>query len=381
MIDFKNPRASLKTQNLAFKVMSAASALLGAGLLFPSSANAIQLTNARGFNAIIFGDLNASGGDTEGRLAVGGDMILPGSYSVGDCSSGSIICEYPGNSLPQSTDGSRIDLVVGGDIIGNASWGMNSGSASIGGNINGVSITTVPGSPNVIVDGLGANIPFDFATTEADLISDSAFLSTLPETAGTTVTNNWGELILQGTDPNVNVFNITAAEWTSSVWRRTIDVPEDSQVVINVSGETVNISGGDMVFAPLYCSGWQCPEVSEYSGRTLVNYYEATTINISGFEHEGSMLAPLAELIVSGGGINGQTVVASANTSNGFEFHYRDFGGDFLDDDLFPETPTDPDPDPDVVEVPEPGTMLGLLGLGVLGLGSIFRKAKHQSRV
>jgi len=383
MINLNNFSAPMKTFSQASKTIGAASALLAATLLFPLSANAIQLTNGQGFNAIIFGNLEADGGDTEGRLAVGGNMLLSGSYSVGDCSSGPIICGEEGNSL--SPEGSRIDLVVGGDITeisGDVNWGMNSGSARIGGNINGVNISTVAGSPNTIVSGLGANIPFDFATTAANLIADSASLSGLPNTAGTTVTNNWGDLVLKGTDPNLNVFNITAAEWTgdgtTNVWRRTIDVPESAQVVINVSGETVNISGGDMV--------------GKYTGQTLVNYYEATDINISAFEHEGSMLAPNAKLTISGGAINGQTVVASANTSVGFEFHYRNFGGSFLDDRLFPSTSTDsdsdsdidstpitPDPGSDIAEVPEPATALGLLGLGALGLASgIFRKTKQS---
>ncbi len=384
MININNFSAPMKKLSQASKTIGAASALLAASLLFPLNANAI---NGQGFNAIIFGDLNASGGDTEGRLAVGGDMLLPSSYSVGDCSSGPIICAEPGNSLPRSTDGSRIDLIVGGDITGNANWGMNSGSARIGGNINGVSITTASGSPNTIVSGLGVNIPFDFDATKTNLIGDSASLSTLLDTVGTSVERTAWSLTLAGTDPDLNVFNIDAATWAGSTgFTRYIDVPEGSQVVINVSGETVDISGGQVNFGtagcldPIFGIFPSCQNPIEAASNTIVNYYEATTINMNGFEHQGSMLAPTATLTISGGAINGQTVVASANTSNGFEFHYRNFGGSFLDDSLFPNTSTDPDtgsentdstpttPDSgsDIAQVPEPATVLGLLGLGAL---------------
>ncbi|WP_017660597.1 choice-of-anchor A family protein [Baaleninema simplex] len=339
-------------------------------------ANAFQLHNGLGFNAIVFNDLLAESGDTEGRLAVGGNLKLPGSYSVGDCSSGTIICSKPGNVLERSIDGSRIDLVVGGDITGSAAWGMNSGSARIGGNISGVDITTVPGSPNTIVDGLGNNLPVDFADLKADLRRDAHLLSTLDTTDGTAVTATPWSLVLKGTNSDLNVFNIDADTWAGSTGlTRYIDVPDGAKVIVNVAGERVDISGGQLNFGSEGCldpafagiPGVKiCGDPEDFSTRMLVNYYEAKTINLSAFDHQGSLLAPTANLSVSGGSVNGQSIVESAQARSGFEFHYRGNGGEVLDvSEMFPEDGGD---NGDVTEIPEPSLLLGLLGVALMGV-------------
>ncbi|MDD3546427.1 MAG: choice-of-anchor A family protein, partial [Kiritimatiellae bacterium] len=71
---------------------------------------------AHDFNALIFGDFTAAGGDTDGRLAVGGNADIPASYSVG------IVID--GHPLPDYFGGSTDIFIVGGNLNDGA-WGVN----------------------------------------------------------------------------------------------------------------------------------------------------------------------------------------------------------------------------------------------------------------
>lgn len=293
---------------------------------------AATLTNAYGFNAFIFGDLSASGGDTEGRLAVGGTMTVTGGYSVSGCSSPDCTVEVaPSGSQPQS-NGTRDDLVVAGNINhgGGApvSWSQLSGNARVGGAVDpNVNISFIGG--NQLFEGvLGSALGVDFAAAESALLQDSATLSALSST-GNVVTDTTNTLTLQGTNSGLNVFNLTADQWGGSAKSRYIDTPLGSQIVINVSGLNVDLASGILQFGaegcldPIFSINPACQANTDYAPNVLVNYFEATTISMSAFEHQGAVLAPLATLDASGGSINGQTVLASADTDTGFEFHFR----------------------------------------------------------
>ncbi|MBP7637709.1 MAG: choice-of-anchor A family protein [Kiritimatiellae bacterium] len=66
-------------------------------------------TLATNFNALIFGDLSAAGGDCEYRLAVGGTATFTIGYSVGQ--------PVYGLPLPVYTNAETDILIVGGDLI------------------------------------------------------------------------------------------------------------------------------------------------------------------------------------------------------------------------------------------------------------------------
>lgn len=334
---------------------------------------AATLSNALDFNAFIFNNLTTSGGDTEGRLAVGGNLTVNSSYSVSGCSS--LDCtrvDNQPNSQPQS-NGTRDDLVVGDDILNSGtntvSWGQLAGNAKVGGSVaSNVSISVT--APNQLITNAGAgNVGVNFNTQAMALRQDSLNFSNLSMN-GTVSTDTATTLTLLGSDPNLNIFNITANQWGGSSKSRFIDVPQNSQVVINVSGGNVNLSGGTFNFgvencsAPIFMMSPVCKNRLDFAPSTLVNFFEATTIDYATFEHEGAFLAPLAYFMSNGGVINGQAVMSSATVMNGFEFHFRANNGKEIN---IPQ------------EIPEPSTVLG--SFVVLGLLVTFQKSKNVDAI
>ena len=322
------------------------SAIIGFNLLASSEAFALSnsdtggLNNALGFNAFVFNDLTATGGDTEGRLAVGGNLTVNNSYSVSGCSSPD--CDTvtgAAGSQPQS-NGTRDDLVVAGDILTNSSstvsWGQEAGNARVGGSVaSDVNITFTNTNGNSLFQNVGAaNVGVDFAAQAHALLRDSTLLSQYGST-GTVTTDNANFLTLEGTDQNFNVFNLTAAQWGGSGKTRTIDVPQHSKVLINVDGATITLSGGEFNFGEDGCrpaifndpNAPVCEDPLDFSPNTIVNYSQAHQIDLDGLTHEGSFLAPRARLIVVGGVINGQSVLDEVEATSGFEFHFRENNG------------------------------------------------------
>lgn len=306
-----------------------AAALIAAPLVLPLPAAALQLSAAGEYNALIFGDLTATGGDTEGRLAIGGDAALISSYSVGQCTSGAL-CADPANVLAADATGTRADLLVAGDLSGDADFALVTGNAVIGGSkAAGVDITVAPGDPYAVYSGVG-NVSswLDFAAAETALKADSLSLAAMSSNG--TVTDDGWAVTLTGTDPDVNVFTLDAAVWGRNALSRYIDVPAGAAVIINISGAAATLSGGTVFFGETGCFGASCADVVDGAARTITNFYEATTVTLSQLQFEGSLLAPLALLEAVGGQINGQAIAASASLSGGIEFHYRQELGEVL---------------------------------------------------
>ena len=328
--------------HLAFPHLASSRAafVLAAGLLVAplAPAQAASLSEAGGFNALIFGDLGASGGDTEGRLAVGGDLTVQGSYSVGGCSSPDCERRFDGSSQPQSY-GTRDDLVVGGALLNSGgatvSWNQPAGNVVVGGAIApSVSITSAEPTNTVSQNVGDVSGHFDFAAAQSGLIAASGALAGQAAT-GAIVQDDASYLALKGTDPDLNVFDVTAPQWNSTSYGklRIIDVPAGSRVLINVAGTAIDAMTGAVYFGAADCFSLNaCEAATDYAPNVMVNYYEALVLEMSQFEHQGSVLAPLAALVASGGAINGQSILAAATSDTGFEFHFRDdLGADFSD--------------------------------------------------
>ena len=87
-----------------------------------------------------------------------------------------------------------------------------------------------------------------------------------------------------------------------------ISVPSGATVIINVNGVTDQFEG-----ANISLSGTTADKV-------LFNFYQATSVTLSGIELKGSLLAPLATLYASGGQTDGNVMVAGINVTNGFAY-------------------------------------------------------------
>ncbi|HEY4432288.1 MAG TPA: choice-of-anchor A family protein, partial [Paenibacillus sp.] len=172
---------------------------LGAGVVEASSSSILGIAGK--YNVFILGDVTTLS-DTEGRFAAGGNVTLT-NYSVGDRLSAA--------EIPLADT-----LVVGGNLT------FNNGSV-YGNIVHGGSFT---GNVTILSGGTRTTgNPIDFAVVGQSLKDKSAELAALPEN-GTTV-YQYGGLTLTGTDPVVNVFNVSGND-VSNNNGFTIKVPSGS---------------------------------------------------------------------------------------------------------------------------------------------------------
>ncbi len=276
------------------------------------------LTVGENFNALIFGDLTTTGGDTEGRLAVGGTARFDAAvgYSVG-------IAEY-GERIPP-LNGTADMLIVGGDLY-DGLFQVN-GNIVYGGTrfgpvrypVNGnttrqVQPVTFTSSGNVADDGSGKT----FDTLQQQLELTSAMIASMDNRG--VVTNDLDKtdsiMTFIGNDAVLNVFNVNAADWSGSQMDILIIAPAFSTVVFNIHGSSVELSNGAIRLTGVT------------NDRILFNYVNASLLRTTGFTHEGAVLAPYADGTFSGGAFEGFGVFGgSVVTSNGFEFHHYPFRG------------------------------------------------------
>ena len=278
-----------------------------------------QMTIAQDFNAIIFGDFTATGGDTEGRLAVGGTASLPPGYSVGLTVMGKVI---------PPVNGTADMLIVGGDLYEPGNYADINGNVVYGGTHTGViryntGSNTVRRVNPVTLDANG-NVPNDhsgatFADIYQHLCLASAMIASMDDRGVVSEELDKTDHIISfvGNDPVLNVFNVDASVWSGYQIDTVIDAPEYSTVVFNIHGSHVELSNG-----AIRLTG------GVTNDRILFNYADATEITTSGYEHEGSVLAPHANGNFSGASFEGFGFFGgSVTTSTGFEFHHFPFRG------------------------------------------------------
>lgn len=231
----------------------------------------IDFGTAKDYNLFVILDATQPSSDTQGKVAVGRNASF-GSYSIGD----------------QLSSNSGDVLIVGNDLT------FTSG-AVYNGNVVYGDTTNLPISA-VSIDGtLRRDNPINFATAKVYLENLSTTLSGYTVTG--TTTKEWGGITLSGTDPYLNVFNVAGAD-LSSANNVSIEVPNGSVVLVNISGTTISWTGG------LTVSGTTVNNV-------LYNFYEATQLTIQGIDVKGSILAPLAAVNFVSGVQNGQMMCSS----------------------------------------------------------------------
>jgi|GEM_PF-912967 len=294
--------------------------LVKTGVFVPGHTGPSSITNVFGlagqFNALIFGDLHASNGDTEGRLVVEGSMTINGGYGVGTASAG--------HQMPVFSNGTTDSLVVGGDLTDDA-WQVN-GNIVLGGVEHGP--TRYPSNNNLVRSV--SPITFDAQGNVPDDGSGTSFTNL--HTALTAAADSLGacddrgvvkkdlssphNVDLVGNDPTCNIFNVRGSDWSRSSSSINITAPAGSTVIVNIHGEDVSIEN----------CGEQINGVSLEN--VVYNYVDARHIHTTNFTHEGCVLAPRASAEFSAGSIEGRAVFGgTVTTTNGFEFHNFLFNG------------------------------------------------------
>lgn len=297
------------------------------------------------YNALIFGDLTVpNGSDTEGRLAVGGTATFLANYVVG---------APPPNSSPHGAqlplDPTRDDLIVGGNVdnSGGFAWVVN-GNDVYQGTFTGTPLQHAAGTSRqqtpVLLSPVNGNAVtaggVSFADLKAELTTLSQFWGGLADQGVAIEYRDAGVLNLVGTNPVLNVFNVSAEQWSGTNLIRNIDAPAGSTVIVNIAGEAITVSGGD-----LRLNGVD-------RGHLLLNFFKAETITSTLSDYQGTILAPLASATFNGGILTGNGIFGGdVVQGGGFENHNFRFLGDL------PELPALPPvipPVPPVVPLPPP---------------------------
>ncbi len=279
-------------------------------------ASVIDLGDSQGFNTTIFGNFSATGGDTEGRLAIQGSATLPGGYSIGGA--------YVGIQLPQS-NGTRDDLVIAGNVTVSGYVSVDYGNTKVGGTfstVSGVGTIGTDGTNTVSysVPNFAANV-FDFAATESLIHSHSTSFAGM--TANGTLTEVTPTLLrLSGTSPGINVFNISATDWNGDGIDHEFHVPLGATTIVNITGSTISVVNGGTFFVQETSPGtFERVDAAPYRQKLVYNAFEATSVTSTSFLWEGAFFATDAHFVGSNGAINGQAFLGSAANLGGFEFH------------------------------------------------------------
>ena len=266
----RRPVATRKTPGLGLERLESREVFAtGAGLLGAATP----------YNVFILGNASQSYTETTGRMAVGGDATLVG-YGVGNA--------LPGGGVDSLVVGRSLSYTNGQVFHGNVAYGTS-------GTISGVTLT----------DGTARQgTPVDFAAAASELKADAAGWAKFAPNG--TVQNNYGTLVLTGTDAKFNVFSLSAAQ-LSGIYGLQINAPAGSTALVNVAGQSVSVQN------------FQTTLTGVDRQHVLFDLPDATTFTTSGLSFQGSVLAPYAAANVNNGNFEGTLVAASLTGSA--EFH------------------------------------------------------------
>jgi len=235
------------------------------------------------YNLFLLGSYSG-GHDVQGKVAAGGNIHMT-DFAVGA-------------GLP-SSDTTGV-LVAGGQLA--LSRGAVFGEAWYGGSYSGDTTVTYARG------GVSPGTPIDFAARGAQLRHLSSRLAGLTAN-GSTRRESWGGILLRGTDPSVNVFDVDASAFTGATLL-SIDAPAGSLAVLNIRGGPVTFTGHGTSF-----SGGIDPH------GVLFHFVDATAITAYGYGFQGTVLAPYADLTFHNGSFDGG-IYALSLTGNA-EGHLR----------------------------------------------------------
>jgi len=233
-----------------------------------ASAPTYDFGAASEFNLFVLDTLVQPSSDTEGKVAVGGYADLR-NYSVGD--------KLPVNSGNVLVVGNHLTFISGRVYNGKAIYG------------NFITSTTGFSAD----DGIEKDSVIDFGAAKIHLINLSNQLSALTPTD--TVKFEYGHVELVGHNNVENVFYVDGA-MLSTANNFTVDVPNNSTAIVNVSGNFVEWMGG-------------CNVIGTTKEKVLINFFEADTLKLHGINVTASILAPKSVLDFSAGLVTGQVIV------------------------------------------------------------------------
>lgn len=228
------------------------------------------------------------------------DVRSYADYSVLVKHNGSFIGSAVGGKIGAGNDLSLTGVAVGGSlrtlttphntIVADGYLNFASGTAFKGNVVYGDSTNLPSGSVTYPQGALLQGHPFDFTAYNSNINALSANLSGYPVTGTDTLIAD--TMTLTGSDIFLNIFSVSGIDFDAAQIIN-INVPKGSAAVINVAGNPINFIGTINVNGNL-------------NNFILFNFYQAASVNIIGSKFEGSILAPLAQVSVTGTLVRGQ---------------------------------------------------------------------------
>ncbi|HLO41527.1 MAG TPA: choice-of-anchor A family protein [Phycisphaerales bacterium] len=180
------------------------------------------------------------------------------------------------------------DVHAGGSL--NGSSGSISGNLFLGGSRNTTGSLTISGAVSTQTPYAA---PLDLIGVSNYFHQTSSFAASLAPT--TNYTNQWGQIIIHAAGERT-IVNLSPTDYINA-WGIRIDGA--GTVVVNVGGTTISTGSKTWSY-----------EGGASSRATLLNFYEATTLTLSG-GHNVNILATQASTTFSSGVINGTLVAGS----------------------------------------------------------------------
>jgi choice-of-anchor A domain-containing protein len=148
------------------------------------------------------------------------------------------------------------------------------------------------------------------AFSPVDFVAEGAYLNVLSQQLGAmpptgSVSQQWSTINLKGSNSEVEVFNLTAAQVKSTLTLAMSNVKSDATLVFNVASDTQR----HVAF------GITTTVLQNRQGKVLYNMPDADVLNFTGVWVWGSVLAPAACVNNSNGHIEGTIVAASWNSN------------------------------------------------------------------
>ncbi|MEU3687677.1 choice-of-anchor A family protein [Streptomyces narbonensis] len=299
--------------------------------------------------------------DSEGAVAVGGDATFgdpkqPSGFSIGHKLTGADLAKLPGGH----------SLVVGGTLYANQVV-LDNGTGIAGKVVD----RSTPGQGfgvdgGKVAEGATPASPIDFAEEFADLRALSTGWAGI--TPGGTVAGDKDAqgLFLTGTDTELNVFAVDAAD-LEKARAITLKVPAGSSTLVNVLGGSYDMSKAATYGVYYQGADGTAPVIDDYHlasedfrrirSKLLWNFPQAESVKKNYTSWPGTILAPNAKVEMGGanigpGHVNGSVIAEELVTVPGAETHQMNFAG-CLPKETTPGPVVTPEP-PTPTETPVP---------------------------
>ncbi len=255
-----------------------------------------DLYGANEFNIFILNNYSAEFTDSQGKVAVGGNILL-NDYSVAS--------HLPKEDSPY--------LIVGGKI--DIESGSNNGTTIISNSKNVIHYTMTNYNGSVIPPT--EDKPIDFSSVSSYLKCYSNFLGKYSTNSSYNL-NSGGQLTITGKDSDMNIVTLPS-NILSTANEIILLFPQNSTLIINVTGDFIHLPSAATIVDN------NNPPTADEIEHILWNFPDATKFTASGVQIDGTVLAPNANSYLDNGNLQG--TIISYNLTGGMEFHNYPFKG------------------------------------------------------